>query len=77
MHRDAAATAAASVDSPTTAAFGASGAGVSHSPTLGADSEVDVASTATAKRRKRSRKVAQEKAHLLPRRRRRARMTRR
>ena len=45
-------------------ASGASGAGVSHSPTLGADSEVDVASTAAfSKRRKRSRKVAQEEEH--------------
>ena len=59
--------ASSGVDSATTAAIGASGAsgaGVSHSPTLGAESEVDVASTAaSSKRRKRSRKVAQEEEH--------------
>ena len=59
--------ASAGVDSgSTTAGMGASGtsgAGVSHSPTLGADSEVDVASTATTKRRKRPRNVAQEEEH--------------
>ena len=59
--------AAAGADSPATAVMGVSGgsgAGVSHSPMLGADSAVDVAPNAASKRRKRSRKVtAQEEEH--------------